>query len=53
METPRQYAKRKISEMQKGNARIYITNMLRLCYLQSDKDFYASALKELDSITQS
>ena len=50
METPKQYAQRKLKENSsfKGMARIFISNMLFNSYLQSDKDFYSSALRELD-----
>jgi len=49
-ETPKEYAFRKSTEMSKGNARIWISNMLHDSYLQSDKDFYSAALKELDNL---
>ena len=50
METPKQYAKRKIQEFGglKGFARVFISNMLYNSYLKEDKDFYQQALRELD-----
>jgi hypothetical protein len=50
METPKQYAERKLKENNglKGLARIFISNMLFNSYLKEDKDFYSQALKELD-----
>ena len=52
METPKQYAQRILQECKyKGNARVYISNMLIIAYLghlKEDKDFYIAALKELD-----
>lgn len=50
METPKEYAQRKYKENNslKGIARIFISNMLYNSFLQSDKDFYSNALKELD-----
>ena len=52
METPKQYAERKLKENKgfKGMARIFISNMLLNSYLKSDKDFYSTALKELDKL---
>lgn len=52
METPKEYAERKLKENNgmKGMARIFISNMLLNSYLQSDKYFYTNALKELDSL---
>jgi hypothetical protein len=49
-QTPREYVLYKLQTMSKGNVRMWITNMLRESYLQSDKDFYTEALKELDDI---
>ncbi len=50
METPKQYAEFKLKENNgyKGVTRIFIRDMLYNSLLQSDKDFYSSALKELD-----
>jgi len=50
METSKEYALRKFIEFGelKGFARIFISNMLYSSFLQSDKDFYSNALKELD-----
>ena len=50
METPKQYAERKIQEFGglKGFARVFISNMLYNSYLKEDKDFYQQALRELD-----
>ena len=50
METPKQYAERKIQEFRglKGFARVFISNMLYNSYLKEDKDFYQQALRELD-----
>lgn len=50
METPKEYAERKLRENNglKGMARIFISNILYNSFLQSDKDFYNDALKELD-----
>ena len=50
-DTPREYILRKINNGELvGNIRIYVTNLLRHSYLQSDKDFYSQALKELDKV---
>jgi hypothetical protein len=49
--TPKQYILKRINNGEpKGNIRIWVVNMLRESYLQSDKDFYTQALKELDLI---
>lgn len=52
METPKQYAERKLKECDnlKGMARIFISNMLYNSHLQTDKDFYSQALKPIDAI---
>lgn len=52
METPKQYAQRKLIECNsmKGIARIFISNMLFNSFLESDKDFYSNALRELDCL---
>lgn len=52
METPKQYAERKLKECDnlKGMARIFISNMLYNSHLQTDKDFYSQALKHIDTI---
>lgn len=52
METPKQYAERKLKDFGglSGFVRIFISNMLHNSYLQEDKDFYSQALKELDLI---
>lgn len=47
--TPKEYIEKKLTEMPKGNVRMWVTNMLNMSYLQSDKDFYSAALKELDN----
>lgn len=48
-QTPKQYILQKIANGEsKGNIRIWITNMLKKSYLESDKIFYSEALKELD-----
>ena len=49
-QTPKQYAQMKLDENKgfKGMARIFISNMLYNSYLESDKEFYTNALKELD-----
>lgn len=47
-ENPKEYVIRLLKEMQSGNARIWITNLLKNSYLESDKEFYSQALKELD-----
>jgi hypothetical protein len=52
METPKEYAKRKLKENSnmKSLARIFINNMLYNSFIQTDKDFYSCALDELDSL---
>ena len=46
--TPKEYIEYKLRDELKGNVRIWVTNMLNMSYLQSDKDFYSQALVELD-----
>jgi len=46
--TPKQYVEKLLQTELKGNARVWITNMLNNSHSQSSKDFYKQALKELD-----
>jgi hypothetical protein len=49
-QTPKQYIKEMIDKgWMKGTVRIHISNLLKASYLQSDKEFYSQALRELDS----
>lgn len=47
--TPKEYIEYKLKTMAKDNVRMWVTNILRESYLQSDKDFFSAALKELDN----